>query len=107
MPTYEYLCNTCRHSFETWQKMADDPLTVCPECGEHIRRVFYPASIVFKGAGFYKTDSANGSRSSAEGDAKKSESAAENKTESKPAGSSSSETKAQGENKAPAGAGTQ
>jgi putative FmdB family regulatory protein len=62
MPTYEYLCQTCSHRFETWQKMTDDPLTICPECGSHIRRVLYPAGVVFKGSGFYKTDH---SRSSA------------------------------------------
>lgn len=56
MPTYEYLCQTCSHRFETWQKMTDDPLTTCPECGNGIRRVLYPAGIVFKGNGFYKTD---------------------------------------------------
>jgi putative FmdB family regulatory protein len=58
MPTYEYLCQTCRHRFETWQKMTDEPLTVCPECHGEIRRVLFPAGIVFKGSGFYKTDSA-------------------------------------------------
>ena len=56
MPTYEYLCRTCSHRFETWQKMTDEPLTICPECGGHIRRVLYPTGIVFKGSGFYKTD---------------------------------------------------
>src|SRR5437868_12128103 len=60
MPTYEYLCQTCSHRFETWQKMTDEPLTTCPECGSHIRRVFYPAGLVFKGSGFYKTDHGNG-----------------------------------------------
>jgi putative FmdB family regulatory protein len=60
MPTYGYLCQTCSHRFETWQKMTDESLTVCPECGKHMRRVLYPAGIVFKGAGFYKTDHGNG-----------------------------------------------
>ncbi len=60
MPTYEYLCKTCSHRFETWQKMTDEPLTICPECGGHIRRVLYPAGLVFKGHGFYKTDHGNG-----------------------------------------------
>lgn len=60
MPTYEYLCQACSHRFETWQKMTDEPLTTCPECGSHIRRVFYPAGLVFKGSGFYKTDHGNG-----------------------------------------------
>ena len=61
MPTYEYACSTCHHRFEAWQKMSDEPLTICPECGAHVRRVLYPAGIVFKGSGFYKTDHANGS----------------------------------------------
>ena len=56
MPTYEYLCRHCGHRFEIWQKMTDDPLTVCPKCGEAIHRVLYPAGIVFKGSGFYKTE---------------------------------------------------
>src|SRR5579884_4296631 len=60
MPTYEYLCQACSHRFETWQKMAEEPLTTCPKCGQHIRRVLYPAGIVFKGSGFYKTDHGNG-----------------------------------------------
>jgi putative FmdB family regulatory protein len=63
MPTYEYLCQTCSHRFETWQKMTDEPLTVCPECGNHIRRVLFPAGVVFKGSGFYKTDYGNGKSS--------------------------------------------
>ncbi|HWZ20532.1 MAG TPA: zinc ribbon domain-containing protein [Ktedonobacteraceae bacterium] len=56
MPTYEYLCRECSHRFETRQKMTDDSLTTCPECGGNIRRVLFPASVVFKGSGFYKTD---------------------------------------------------
>lgn len=80
MPTYEYLCRACSHRFETWQKMTDDPLTTCPECGGTIRRVLFPAGIVFKGSGFYKTDH-NGSSSevSENGNAKKSEKAESSK----------------------------
>jgi putative FmdB family regulatory protein len=76
MPTYEYLCRTCSHRFETWQKMTDDPLTTCPECGGTIRRVLFPAGVVFKGSGFYKTDY-NGSSSavSENGNSNKSEKA--------------------------------
>jgi putative FmdB family regulatory protein len=62
MPTYEYLCRQCGHRFEAWQHMTDDPLTVCPKCGAEIHRVLYPAGIVFKGSGFYKTDNGSGSR---------------------------------------------
>jgi putative FmdB family regulatory protein len=78
MPTYEYLCQTCSHRFETWQKMTDEPLTTCPECGAQIRRVLFPSSIVFKGSGFYKTDhNSNGSSTAAssDGDNKKTEAA--------------------------------
>jgi putative FmdB family regulatory protein len=56
MPTYEYVCHDCNNRFEKWQKMSEAPLTTCPTCGGSIRRVFYPAGIVFKGSGFYKTD---------------------------------------------------
>ncbi|HLZ63913.1 MAG TPA: FmdB family zinc ribbon protein [Ktedonosporobacter sp.] len=73
MPTYEYLCQTCSHRFETWQKMTDEPLTVCPECGNHIRRVLFPAGIVFKGSGFYKTDHGNGALPASNGNGKKDE----------------------------------
>ncbi len=112
MPTYEYLCRGCSHRFETWQKMTEDPLTICPECGGDIRRVLFPAGVVFKGSGFYKTDH-NGSSSvaSENGNAKKSEKAGSGKegetktaSESK-TGESSSETSSarSGENKVHAG----
>jgi|SRR6476469_7934448 putative FmdB family regulatory protein len=60
MPTYEYQCKSCNHRFEVWQKMTDEPLTVCPECNGAIRRILFPAGIVFKGSGFYKTDHGSG-----------------------------------------------
>jgi len=60
MPTYEYQCKSCEHRFEVWQKMTDEALTACPECNGSIRRIFFPAGIVFKGSGFYKTDHSNG-----------------------------------------------
>ncbi|GER87362.1 hypothetical protein KDW_15240 [Dictyobacter vulcani] len=91
MPTYEYLCQTCSHRFETWQKMTDEPLTVCPECGQHIRRVLFPAGVVFKGSGFYKTDYSNGKTlAPTNGDTKKAEGTSESKpsTESKSSESS-------------------
>ncbi|MBO0779552.1 MAG: zinc ribbon domain-containing protein [Ktedonobacteraceae bacterium] len=75
MPTYEYLCQSCSHRFETWQKMSDEPLKVCPECGKEIRRVLFPAGIVFKGSGFYVTDHGSSSHAlSSNGENKKSES---------------------------------
>lgn|SRR5947209_11325235 len=56
MPTYEYLCKTCGHRFETWQKMSDEPLTVCPNCGAEIHRILFANGVVFKGSGFYSTE---------------------------------------------------
>jgi putative FmdB family regulatory protein len=56
MPTYEYLCKTCGDRFETWQKMSDEPLTVCPNCGADIHRVLFANGVVFKGSGFYSTE---------------------------------------------------
>ena len=56
MPTYEYRCRACGHVFDIVQKMSEDPLTVCPECGGELRKVFAPPAIAFKGSGFYATD---------------------------------------------------
>jgi putative FmdB family regulatory protein len=56
MPTYEYRCRNCGHTFDIVQKMSDDPLTHCPECGGELRKVFAPPAISFKGSGFYATD---------------------------------------------------
>jgi putative FmdB family regulatory protein len=109
MPTYEYVCRACSHRFETRQKMTDETLTTCPECGGVIRRVLFPAGVVFKGSGFYKTDH-NGSSSvtSENGNADKSEKAKSDKAgkegETKAASESSTETSSAktSENKVPA-----
>jgi putative FmdB family regulatory protein len=66
VPTYEYACTACGHRLEAVQSFSDDPLTVCPECGEALRKVYGAVGIVLKGSGFYKTDSraaANGKSS--------------------------------------------
>ena len=57
MPTYEYACAECGERLEAVQKFSDDPLTVCPACGGRLRKLFSPVGIVFKGSGFYRTDS--------------------------------------------------
>ncbi|MGB3304717.1 MAG: FmdB family zinc ribbon protein [Thermomicrobiales bacterium] len=57
MPKYAYRCTACAHEFEAVQKFSDDPLKFCPECGAPIHRVIFPAGIVFKGSGWYITDS--------------------------------------------------
>ena len=56
MPTYEYKCRACGHTFDIVQKMSDDPLTHCPECAGELRKVFAAPAISFKGSGFYATD---------------------------------------------------
>ncbi len=60
MPTYEYACTECGDRLEVIQRFSDDPLTVCEACGGKLRKVFSPVGIVFKGSGFYRTDSRNG-----------------------------------------------
>jgi putative FmdB family regulatory protein len=57
MPTYEYLCRSCGERLEAVQGFHDEPLTTCPACGGELRKVFGSVGIVFKGSGFYKTDS--------------------------------------------------
>jgi putative FmdB family regulatory protein len=55
MPTYEYRCIN-GHAFEVVQRMADDPVETCEECGAPVERVFHPVAVHFKGSGFYTTD---------------------------------------------------
>jgi putative FmdB family regulatory protein len=60
VPTYEYRCDNCATNFDFVQSFTDDPLTECPTCGSPVRKVFGSVGIVFKGSGFYKTDSRSG-----------------------------------------------
>ena len=57
MPTYEYVCRSCGEHVEVVQSFTDDPLETCPSCAGSLRKVFGNVGIVFKGSGFYKTDS--------------------------------------------------
>lgn len=57
MPTYAYVCADCGHTFDAVQSFTDDSLTVCPECSGRLRKQFGAVGVVFKGSGFYKTDS--------------------------------------------------
>src|SRR5450631_4102849 len=63
LPTYEYHCDSCDQNFDVVQSFTDDPLTACPTCGSPVRKVFGSVGIVFKGSGFYKTDSRSGGSS--------------------------------------------
>ena len=64
MPTYQYRCTECGGELEAVQKFTDEPLTVHDDCGGRLRKVFSPVGIVFKGSGFYRTDSRKGSTAS-------------------------------------------
>jgi putative FmdB family regulatory protein len=57
VPTYQYSCTDCGHFFEEVQTFSDDSLTLCPECGGKLRKVFNAVGVVFKGSGFYRNDS--------------------------------------------------
>ncbi|SHL95851.1 FmdB family zinc ribbon protein [Actinacidiphila paucisporea] len=65
MPTYQYQCTECGEGLEAVQKFSDDALTVCPNCSGRLRKVFSAVGVVFKGSGFYRTDSRGSSSSSA------------------------------------------
>jgi putative FmdB family regulatory protein len=57
VPTYQYACTECGHAFEQVQRFTDDALTECPECHGRLRKLFNAVGVVFKGSGFYRTDS--------------------------------------------------
>jgi len=57
LPTYQYACTECGHRFEQAQSFSDEALTTCPECSGRLRKVFNAVGVVFKGSGFYRTDS--------------------------------------------------
>ena len=66
MPTYQYACTACDHRFDAVQSFTENSLTVCPQCSGRLRKIFSAVGVVFKGSGFYRTDSrtpesANGS----------------------------------------------
>jgi len=124
VPTYEYACSTCDTNHEVVQPITDDTLTICPVCGEPgLRKLFSNVGVVFKGSGFYRTDSrdkksdsiSSSSKSSdtkssesASGDSKSSDSkSSESKSsESKPSESKPSEPAKKAESKTPASSGS-
>ncbi|MFF5859519.1 FmdB family zinc ribbon protein [Streptomyces sp. NPDC012751] len=99
MPTYQYQCTECGQGLEAVQKFTDDALTVCPNCGGRLKKVFSAVGIVFKGSGFYRNDSRGSTSSStpaskpagSSSDAKSSDSkTSDSKTSSSSSSSSSS-----------------
>jgi putative FmdB family regulatory protein len=62
VPTYQYACTECGHRFEAVQSFSEDSLTTCPVCGGQLRKVYGSVGVVFKGSGFYRTDSREGAK---------------------------------------------
>jgi putative FmdB family regulatory protein len=91
MPTYQYRCTECGAELEAVQKFSDEPLTVCPECSGRLRKVFNAVGVVFKGSGFYATDSRKPRHGAAKPNTESSDTSA--KTEAKPAAKPSSTEK--------------
>ena len=83
LPIYDYHCDHCGHSFSQVQSYKDQPLEKCPNCGKKPRRLISPSAVVFKGSGWYKTDSRPAEKSETKSETK-SESKAETKSDPKP-----------------------
>jgi putative FmdB family regulatory protein len=96
MPTYEYLCNQCDHAFEVVQSFSDSAIEQCPKCDGRVRKVYNNVGVVFKGSGFYKTDSRATNTKKTES---KSESKSEVKSESKSESKSEVKTEVKSESK--------
>ena len=100
MPTYEYACTECGNRIEVVQSISEAPLSTCTVCGGALRKVFSPVGIVFKGSGFYRTDSRGkpSGKTDRAGDKDKAKTTADGDSKSKPSssdgGSSGSPAKA-------------
>ena len=100
MPTYQYACteSACGHRFEAVQSFSDDPLTSCPVCEGRLRKVFSAVGVVFKGSGFYRTDSREAPKTSPGSETKETQNgtSAEKGSETAPASSTSSSSSSSG-----------
>jgi putative FmdB family regulatory protein len=98
VPTYQYACTACDHRFEAVQSFTDAALTECPACSGNLRKVFSSVGIVFKGSGFYRTDSRSGgggvASESAKGDSSSSSSGSKDSSSSSKGSDSSSSSSA-------------
>jgi putative FmdB family regulatory protein len=107
VPTYQYSCTECGHFFEAAQSFSDDSLTVCPECSGRLRKVFNAVGVVFKGSGFYRTDSrGTATGESGSGTSGESGGSTSTKTETKPEPASASTSGSKSESKPAAAAAT-
>ncbi|MDX5310949.1 MAG: FmdB family transcriptional regulator, partial [Rhodococcus sp. (in: high G+C Gram-positive bacteria)] len=89
MPTYSYACTSCDNRFDIVQSFTDDALTECNECSGKLRKLFNSVGIVFKGSGFYRTDSRSGGSTASEPAKSDSSPAASSSTSSSSTSSSS------------------
>lgn len=90
VPTYQYQCADCGEAFEIRQAFTDDALTECPTCGGSVRKLFNAVGVVFKGSGFYRTDSRAGTASGGSGSSSSSSETTTSSSTSSTASSSSS-----------------
>jgi putative FmdB family regulatory protein len=91
VPTYGYRCTKCGHQFEVFQRMSDEPIQTCPNCGGKVTKMLYPSGVVFKGSGYYTTDyKGSGSSGSSNGSGPNTEGKPESKPEAKPESKSDS-----------------
>lgn len=106
MPTYSYACTECDNRFDIVQSFTDDTLTVCPACSGKLRKLFNSVGIVFKGTGFYRTDSRGGSTGSdkveTKADGAKSDGATKSDSAAKTESTTKSDTKATTSSSSPA-----
>jgi putative FmdB family regulatory protein len=100
VPTYDYQCRSCGHTIEVIHSMTEDGPSACERCGGELRRVLFPAGIIFKGSGFYKTDSRASSPPS-------SAAAAAGASSSESGSSSTVKPATGGDSKTPAGGGVE
>jgi putative FmdB family regulatory protein len=90
VPTYSYACTECGNRFDAVQAFSDDALTTCPKCDGRLRKLFNSVGVVFKGSGFYRTDSREPAKTSSNGSAGSSESTSSSSTSDKSSSTSSS-----------------
>ncbi|MBM3127291.1 MAG: zinc ribbon domain-containing protein [Chloroflexi bacterium] len=84
MPLYEYECENCAQRFERFQSIQDAPVRQCPECAGPVHKVFHPAGIIFKGSGWYITDSRKSTSGTVTSDAKSNGGEAKTETKTEP-----------------------
>ena len=101
MPTYSYACTECDNRFDAVQAFTDDALTTCPECSGRLRKLFNSVGVVFKGSGFYRTDSRESSKSSVKVDKSDSSSSSSSEKTSSSSDSSSSSSTSSGSSSSP------